>query len=173
MKVKIVQEVKRSDGLWRFACGKVSIIPLLRLYLPVKVVFHLKNLLKNNNCNSVQTKSNCWSPFSLSSQVIIADKELVLFVVNHLAVAGWCAASKYLAKPSAWWAGLCFELNFSMGSYLDEQKIPSDHPPCWTQPDMNLRGGWHMAAWRSTIVHPSTSWHNQSMFADHNSWEKS
>ena len=30
MKVKIVKEVKKSDGLWRFACGDVSIweIPL-------------------------------------------------------------------------------------------------------------------------------------------------
>ena len=32
MKVKIVKEVKRSDGLWRFACGDVFVLKLFCIF---------------------------------------------------------------------------------------------------------------------------------------------
>ena len=42
MKVKIVEEVKRSDGLWRFACGDVFYYYLVTL----DMIFDLKIIIQ-------------------------------------------------------------------------------------------------------------------------------
>ena len=53
MKVRIVKEVKRSDGLWRFACGDVFAFPLLfdqLMKMPVILSPELPQLLRENWC---------------------------------------------------------------------------------------------------------------------------
>ena len=45
MKVKIVKEVKRSDGLWRFACGDVFIKEVLKKQFDFFVSSGIKSLV--------------------------------------------------------------------------------------------------------------------------------
>ena len=42
MKVEIGNEVKRSDGLWRFACGDVYTIPPLSHIHPIHFVHQIQ-----------------------------------------------------------------------------------------------------------------------------------
>ena len=74
MKVKIVKEVKRSDGLWRFACGDVFATEASRLFLePESKTVEMKV----SNCNKQNSNGQTTVGIKLFLQGKIKDDILI------------------------------------------------------------------------------------------------